>query len=67
MITPNKSFEISALSEEDLQYLGFDTSGLDDSTMERIASKMGDNYCDQLYWDSLQVIAECMGIPKVES
>ena len=31
---------------------------MDDGDMETLASKLADDYCDQLYWDSLQVIVE---------
>ena len=34
--------------------------------MACIANKMCDDYCDQLYWESLEVIVnECMSLPKV--
>ena len=63
-----ESFVISEVSREDLEYLGYDTSYVSDSTMERLASKLGDDYCDQLFWISLDVIAgECLGIPKKRS
>ena len=59
-----ESFSISCLSREDLEQKGFDTSDVDDKTMEKLASKLGDDYCEQLFWDSLDIIAESMGIPK---
>ena len=31
---------------------------MDDGDMETLASKLADDYCDQLYWDSLKVIVE---------
>ena len=31
---------------------------LDDSDMETLASKLGSDYCEQLYWDSLKIIFE---------
>lgn len=61
-----KSFSISRLSREDLEEKGFDTSDVDDKTMERLASKLGDDYCEQLFWESLEIIAESMGIPRRE-
>ena len=60
----NESFPITSVSREDLEAKGFDTSEVDDDTMERLASKMGDDYCEQLFWTSLEIIAEYMGIPK---
>ena len=31
---------------------------MDEGDMQTLASKMADDYCDQLYWDSLKVIVE---------
>jgi hypothetical protein len=62
----DKSFSISRLSREDLEQKGFDTSDVDDATMQRLAEKLGDDYCSQLFWDSLEIIAECMDIPRKE-
>ncbi len=31
---------------------------MDEGDMQTLASKMADDYCDQLYWDSLKVIFE---------
>ena len=61
-----ESFVISEVSREDLEELGFDTSEVSDETMERLASKLGDDYCEQLFWTSLDIIAEYMEIPKKE-
>ena len=62
-----QSFCISRLSREDLEAIGFDTSDVDDKTMERIASKLGDDYCEQLFWTSIEIIAEDgFGIPRKE-
>ena len=58
------SFSISRLSREDLEKQGFDASDVDDKMMQRLADKLGDDYCEQLFWDSLGIIAESMGIPK---
>ena len=58
------SFVISEVSREDLEELGFDTSEVSDETMEKLAGKLGDDYCEQLFWTSLKIIAEYMGIPK---
>ena len=61
-----ESFVISEVSREDLEELGYDASEVSDETMERLASKLGDDYCEQLFWTSLDIIAECMEIPKRE-
>jgi len=58
-------FDITAVSREDLESKGFDTSNIDDSDMETLARKMGDDYCEQLYWTSMEIIAEdYLEIPK---
>ncbi|MDR2628282.1 MAG: hypothetical protein LBC40_09640 [Dysgonamonadaceae bacterium] len=59
-------FEISLLHRDDLEHIGYDTSLVDDSLMQNLASKLGDDYCDQLFWDSLSVLAGLLGIPERE-
>lgn len=62
-----ESFCISRLSREDLEEKGFDTSNIDDDTMQRIADKLGEDYCEQLFWISLEIIAEeGFNIPRKE-
>lgn len=52
-------FEVSSVSREDVaEVLGKDkANSLTDSQMERLASKMNDDYCNQLYWNSMKIIA----------
>lgn len=62
-VIPHKTFSkdsfcISRLSREDLEQIGFDASNIDDETMQRIADKLGEDYCEQLFWTSLEIIAE---------
>jgi hypothetical protein len=59
-------FVISVLSRADLEALGFDVSNADDDTMQRLADKLGDDYCEQLFWSSLKILAEYFEIPKTE-
>jgi len=59
-----ESFIVTQVSREDLEEIGYDTSEVSDDTMERLASKLGNDYCEQLFWTSLDIIAEYMGIPK---
>lgn len=60
-----ENFEIASVCRADLEGLGYDTSRITDETMERLASKLGDDYCDQLFWTSLQVLAdEYFNFPK---
>ena len=62
----NEEFVISVLSRADLEALGFDVSNVDDDTMQRLADKLGDDYCEQLFWSSLKILAEYFEIPKIE-
>ena len=59
-----ESFVITEVSREDLEELGFDTSEVSDETMEYLAKKLGNDYCEQLFWISLKITAEYMEIPK---
>jgi hypothetical protein len=61
---PYVDFPITSVCREDLESIGFDASRVDDSTMRSIAEKLADDYCDQLFWTSLQVLADWMKIPK---
>jgi len=60
-----EEFVISVLSRADLEGIGYDTSNISDEEMQRLADKLGDDYCDQLFWISLKVLAEDMEFPKV--
>lgn len=57
-------FEITSVHRDDLERLGYDTSKVSDQTMEKLATKMSDDYLEQLFWTSLDIIAEDLGIPK---
>lgn len=61
-----ESFVITSVSREDLEEIGFDTSKVSDETMEYLAKKLGNDYCEQLFWSSLEIIAEYLEIPKKE-
>ena len=56
-------FDISSLTRADLEHAGFDGSKVDDSTMLRLAQKLGDAYFDQNFWDDLELFADELGIP----
>lgn len=65
-ITREKYFKITSIHRDDLEDVGFDASHIDDATMEDLASKMADDYCGQLFWIQLPIIAEILGIPRKE-
>ena len=61
----NKEFEITSVTREDLESRGFDTTNITDAQMERLAQKMCDDYLEQMFWISLDIIAEdIMGFKK---
>lgn len=57
-------FPITTVTRDDLQVKGFDTSEVSDEQMQRLASKMADDYIEQMFWISMDILAESMGIPK---
>jgi hypothetical protein len=59
-------FHITGIHRDDLKRAGFDISNVTDIQMEELADKMADDYCEQLYWDSLSIIAaDSVGIPRL--
>lgn len=61
----NKGFNITSVSRQDLEMRGFDTTNITDEQMERLAQKMCDDYLEQMFWISLDIIAEdIMGFKK---
>jgi hypothetical protein len=57
-------FPITSVHKEDLAEAGFNTDNVDDATMERLASKLADAYCESSFWIDLPIIAENLEIPK---
>ena len=57
-------YSISRLHKDDLEHLGFNVRKVTESNLLTIASKLGDDYCDSLFWNSLDIIATGIGIPK---
>lgn len=62
-----ESFVITSVSRGDLEALGYDTSEVSDEKMEYLAKKMANDYCEQLFWSSLDILAEYLEIPKKEN
>ena len=60
-----EEFNITSVTREDLADVGFDTTNVSDETMERLAQKMADDYCEQMFWESMEIIAEYLGIPRI--
>lgn len=65
LMRESESFQITSVCKEDLFDI-FDNNSkakeviesMDDSDMCALAGKMADDYCDQLFWDSLKIIFE---------
>ncbi len=57
-------FYITSVHRDDLLNVGLDGPSATDEQMERIADKMSDDYCEQLFHISLEIIAEYVGVPK---
>ena len=54
-------FQVTSISRADLDALGYNTEDITDKQMERLARKMAEDYLNQLYWTSMDILAECMG------
>ena len=67
MNTRYEDFPITSVCRADLESIGFDASAVDDATMKELAEKLADDYCEQLFWGSLEIIADYLEIPKVKS
>lgn len=59
-------FEVTSISRGDLEALGYKTDNITDDEMKRLASKMADDYLEQMYWISMNILAEDMGFEKEE-
>lgn len=60
-----ESFVITSVSREDLESLGFNAAEVSDDTMQELANKLANDYCEQLFWISLEILAkEYFNIPK---
>ena len=57
-------YPISSLHLDDLEHSGFDVSKVTEDKMIRLANKLSNDYSEQLFWSSLEIIAEAIGIPR---
>ncbi len=57
-------FTITRVHRDDLRELGYDTSRVDDATMTRLAGKLADAYCENVFWIDLAIVANHLGIPR---
>ena len=59
-------FNITRVHRNDLIGMGFDGDAVDDATMERLASKMCNDYVEQLFYLQVETYAEELGIPRLK-
>lgn len=60
-------FPITSVHRNDLLFKGYDIDEISDSDMYKLANKMANDYCEQLFWDSMDIIAsECLNLPKAK-
>ena len=60
-------FPITSIHRDDLQGVGFDVDRISDDDMKELAHKMAGDYCEQLFWSSMEIIAgDILGFPKKE-
>lgn len=59
-------FDVVRIHRDDIESAGYDSSNVDDSTMERLASKMGDIMVEYYFWDMLPDLCELFEIPQKE-
>lgn len=57
-------FPITSVHREDLQGAGFDVEEISDDDMKELARKMANDYCEQLFWESMETIAEILCFPR---
>lgn len=57
-------FKITSVSRDDLEALGYNTSKVSDRKMEHLAKRLADDYLEQLFWTSLDIMAEFLEMPK---
>jgi hypothetical protein len=62
IITGKTYFNITSVSRDDLVGLnGFteeDVAKISDAKMDKLASQMANDYLEQLYWSSLEILSE---------
>ena len=60
-------FPVCYVTSSDIEQQHFDASGIDDETMESIASRMNEYLCEGVgYWEALDAACEYYDIPKKE-
>ena len=65
MIDANEGiYPISSLHTDDLEELGFDVRKVPEGDIYTLSYKLNKDYREWLYWQSLEIIADGIGIPR---
>lgn len=59
-------FVIARLHREDFEARGFDASQVSDAVMQRIATKMGDNFVEQQFWIDIDFWGDELGLKEIK-
>ena len=60
-------FVITSVHRNDLARTGFDVKKISNNDMDKLAEKIANDYCNQLFWESMETIAfEILDFPKIE-
>ena len=63
----DRPFNITSICRSDLECKGFDVEKITDEQMAELAKRMANDYLEQLFWTSMEIIAEdIMELPKKE-
>ncbi len=57
-------FTITSVHRDQLEDLGYDVTGVADSTMQELANILEEIYYEVRFWPDLEAIANDLGIPK---
>jgi len=60
-------FPITYVHRDDLEAKGFNASKVDDDDMAELAGKLSNDYQEQLFWESLVIIADILNFPKAKN
>ena len=61
-----EDFTLVTVCRADLEHKGYDITNVDDDTMQRLASKMGNAYLDDGFWIDIEICADSLCIPRKE-
>ena len=60
-------FVITSVHRNDWARTGFDVKKISNNDMDKLAEKIANDYCNQLFWESMETIAfEILVFPKIE-